>query len=430
MKRLTPATLILLSLSLLTPHVFTQTGRTSKSSKSRALVFTHVTVIDATGAPPQPDMNVIITGDRIRMVGRTGKVRIPSNAEVIDGTGKFLIPGLWDMHVHLTYYGEAALPMLVANGVTGVRDMGGDLVGIDRWREEISGGARIGPRIIRGGPFVDGPKKMNTFRSSITNVITNQADARAIVRTLKGRGVDFIKAHSRIPRAAYLALADEARKQGLAFVGHLPPGVTAAEASDAGVKSIEHIESLMEDVMYLEQAERDKRIQGSLNELAGAVGATLYPRFVRNGTWVTPTVITKLKIGGADFQRKFNPVIGALNRAGVGLLAGTDFTFKENGVRPGYELHDELILLVEAGLTPMQALQTATRNPAKFLNKLDSLGTIERGKFADMLLLEANPLVDIRNTRKIAAVVYGGNLILKPGLQIMLDKVEANVKQK
>ena len=426
MKRSLFVTELLLLLSLLAYPVFTQTSQTPQS---KSLAIIHVTVIDATGAPPQPDMTVIIEGDRIGNLGKTGKLRIPRGAQIIDGNGKFLIPGLWDMHAHLSYYGEAALPLLIASGVTGVRDMGGDLEQIDRWRKEIKAGVRVGPKIVRAGPFVDGPKKMDAFRTSVTIVVRDADEARRAVSTLKQRGVDFIKVHSRVPRDAYLALAFEARRQGLTIAGHLPPGVTAAEASNAGLQSIEHIESLMEDVMYLDNAERDRRIQSTLDELAGPGGATLFPQLAKNKTWVTPTVITKLKIGGATFQRKFNPVIDALNRAGVGLLAGTDFTFKANGVSPGADLHIELSLLVEAGLTPMQALQTATRNPAKFLDRPDATGTVEKGKMADLVLLEADPLADIRHTRLIAAVLYGGKLILKPALQTMRDKADTEVKR-
>ena len=302
--------------------------------------------------------------------------------------------------------------------------MGGDLNQIDNWRKDIAEGKRVGLHIVRCGSFVDGPKKMDAFRTSITDVVTNEAEARSIVRSLKQRGVDFIKTHSRIPRDAYFALADEARKQKLPFAGHLPPGVTAVEASDAGVRSIEHIESLMEDVMYLDNATRDKRIQGTLDELAGAKGAALYKRFVKNRTWVVPTILTKLKIGGAVFQRKFNPVINALNQAGVGLLAGTDFTFKRNGMRPGFDLHEELVLLVEAGMTPMQALQTATLNPAKFLDKSKTHGTIEKGKVADLVLLEADPLENIKNTQLINAVVVNGKYLPKEMLQKMLADAE------
>lgn len=415
---------ILLAFSLLSLTPVSVLTQTKQSSRPKPLVLSHVTVIDATGAPARPDMMVVVSGERIVALGKTGKVRIPRDAQIIDATGKFLIPGLWDMHVHLSYYGEAALPLLIANGVMGVRDMGGDLTQIDTWRKEISEGTRVGPHIIRCGPFVDGPKKMDAFRTAITVVVTNAAEERSVVRSLKQRGVDFIKTHSRIPRDSYFALADEARKQGLTVAGHLPPGVTAAEASDAGVKSIEHIESLLEDVMYLDRSERDKRMQGALDELAGAKGAVLYRRFVKNRTWVVPTVLTKLKIGGAVFQRKFNPVTNVLNRAGVGLMAGTDFNFKDGGIRPGFDLHEELALFVEAGLTPMQALQAATLNPAKFLNISKAHGTIEEGKVANLILLDANPLENIRNTQRINTVVLNGRYLPKEVLQKMLADAE------
>jgi imidazolonepropionase-like amidohydrolase len=418
---------ILLAISLFSLIPAPAFAQKQQGFQSKPVVFTHVTVIDATGAPAKPDMTVVISGGRIAALGKTGRVRIPADAQTIDATGKFLIPGLWDMHAHLSYYGEVALPLLIANGVTGVRDMGGDLNQIDNWRKDISEGKRVGPHIVRCGSFVDGPKKMDAFRTSITDVVTNEAEARSIVRSLKQRSVDFIKTHSRIPRNAYFALADEARKQKLPFAGHLPPGITAMEASDAGVKSIEHIESLMEDVMYLDRAERDKRIQGALDELAGAKGATLYKRFVKNRTWVVPTILTKLKIGGAAFQRKFNPVITALNQAGVGLMTGTDFTFKSNGMRPGFDLHEELALFVEAGMTPMQALQTATFNPAKFLDKSKTHGTIEKGKIADLVLLEANPLENIKNTQRINAVVVKGKYLPKETLQKTLADVESKI---
>lgn len=425
MKRLIVILLALLLFSLIPVSVFAQVQR---SFQSKPLVFNHVTVIDATGAPAKPDMTVIISGQRIVALGKFGKVRIPAATQIIDATGKFLIPGLWDMHVHLSYYGEAALPMLVAGGVTGVRDMGGDLTQIDRWRKEISEGTRIGARIVRSGPFVDGSKKMDAFRASITSIVTTEAEARSIVRSLKHRGVDFIKTHSRVPRDAYFAAVDEARKQGLAVAGHLPPGVTAMEASDAGVKSIEHIESLTEDVMYLDRSERDKHMQGALDGLTREKGAILYKRFVKNQTWVVPTVLTKLRIGGANFQRKFNPVIKALHQAGVGILAGMDFSFKDGGIRPGFDLHEELALFVEAEMTPMQALQTATLNPAKFLNLSKTHGTIEKRKFADLVLLEANPLESIKNTQSIYAVVVNGKYLSKEMLQKTLADVERETK--
>jgi Amidohydrolase family len=262
-------------------------------AQPKAIVFTHVTVIDATGAPAKSDMVVVITGDRITALGRSGEVPVPKGAQVVDATGKFLIPGLWDMHVHLSYYGEAALPMLVANGITGVRDMGGDLGQIDRWRDEITRGVRLGPHIKRAGPFVDGPKKMDPRRASFTQIVTTEAEARRLVISLKKQGVDFIKVHSRVPREAFFALADEARKQKIPVIAHVPKDITAAEASDAGAHSIEHTESLLGDAIYEEQEEvRERRTEEALNKLEGEKGAELFARLARNGTWYNPTLIS------------------------------------------------------------------------------------------------------------------------------------------
>lgn len=461
-KRLATILLILLQLSLLPVSVFTQNSQTSQS---KPLVFTHVIVVDATGAPPQPDMAVIITGDRITNLGKTGKIRIPKGAQVIDGAGKFLIPGLWDMHVHLSITTESSLPAFIANGVTGVRDMGGDLSQIDGWRRSIASGGLTGPRIFRAGPLVDGPKKTAMYRLTLNN----PTEARQAVVSLKQQGVDFIKVHNRVPRDAYFALADECRKQGVTFVGHIPRGISAEEASDAGQRSIEHTETLVEAAAF-QQGSTAKSPEQALATYTDERRKALFAKFVKNGTWFCPTLIeyrnfsfetdpsvlddprqkylapaTKAYIekffpapprntpveqyaGRRAFFQKWLSFVGEMQRAGVGILAGTDPPGR--GVFPGFSLHDELALLVQAGLTPMEALQAATRNPAKFFGKLDSFGTVERGKIADLVLLEANPLENIQNTRKIAAVVFGGKLIPKPELKKMLDKVEADVKQR
>jgi len=442
--------------------IFTQTNQTSQS---KPLVFTHVTVIDATDAPPHPDMTVIITGDRITNLGKTGKIRVPKGAQVVDGTGKFLIPGLWDMHVHLSITTESTLPAFVANGVTGVRDMGGDLSQIDGWRKEIAAGVLTGPRIFRAGPLVDGPKKTAMYRLTVNN----PTEARQAIIFLKEQGVDFITIHNRVSRDAYFALADECRKQKITFAGHVPRGVSAEEASEAGQRSIEHTEVLVEAAAF-QQGSQAKSPEQALATYTDERRKSLFAQFAKNGTWYCPTLIeyrnfafetdpsvlddprqkylapaTKEYIekffpapprdtpveqyaGRRAFFQTFFGLVSEMQRAGVGILAGTDPPAR--GVFPGFSLHDELALLVQAGLTPTEALQAATRNPAKFFGKLDSFGTIEKGKIADLVLLEGNPLENIQNTRQIAAVVHGGKLIPKLELQMMLNKVEADVKQK
>ena len=257
----------------------------AKRVSSAPLVIRHVTVIDGSGAAPSHDMTVVITGRRITAVGREGTVHSPRGAIRIDGRGKFLIPGLRDMHVHLSIITESSLEAFIANGVTGVRDMGGDLDQIDGWRREIASGARIGPRIVRAGPLVDGPKKTAMYRLTVTDTL----EARHAVDSLKQRGVDFIKVHNRVPREAYFALADECRKTGMRFAGHIPRGVSAEEASSAGQSSIEHTETLIEAAAY-QQGSQAKSPEEALDTYTAERRAALFAEFVRNGTWYCPTL--------------------------------------------------------------------------------------------------------------------------------------------
>ncbi len=461
--------LLFLLVCLLPVGLFAQQG---DNNRQKALVFTHVTVIDATGAPAKPDMTVVVRGDRIEALGKTSKLTVPRNAQVVDATGKFLIPGLWDMHVH-PILARSYLALFTANGVTGVRVLWGE-----PWhhkvRKEISAGQLIGPRMIIASPIIDGPNPI--WGGGI--VVSSEEEGRQAVRKVKKEGADFVKVYNRIPRDAYFAIADEAKKQGIPFAGHVPRSVSAAEASDAGQQSIEHSGMVWracstsgeeELIRKFDEAWRIGGPAAATKVLADATyseqkAAELFARFVKNGTWVCPTLTVfqgmpfrdeedlandpRLKYmppstrdtwnnhfrfalatgeGRADLKKlcqKRLDMVGAMGRAGVGLLAGTDvfnpYCF------PGFGLHDELALLVQAGLSPMEALRTATYNPAKFFGKLDSMGTIEQGKIADLVLLEANPLQDISNTQKIAAVVVGGKIFQRAALQKMLAQVKAS----
>ncbi|MFZ0817811.1 MAG: amidohydrolase family protein [Candidatus Sulfotelmatobacter sp.] len=385
------------------------------AQKDTSLAITHVTVIDCTGAAAKPNSTVVVTGGLISAVGLSETVVIPSGAQVIDAKGKFLIPGLWDMHGHLTDATADAFPLLIMNGVTGVRDMGGDLNQIDRWRSEINNGARVGPHIIRAGPFVDGPKQ------GVTNRLTVRTpeEARQAVHTLKTKGVDFIKVHNALPRAAFFALMDEARKEHIPVAVHLPQGVSSAEASDAGVASLEHIETINESALWRKGATA-KTVEQAVDENLGPAGQELFQRFVKNGTWYVPTLVAyergfvlwsndpeSLK-PRMNVQAKQIELVGMMHKAGVQIMAGTDFS--DWALVPGVDLHNELALLVEAGFSPLEALQAATLNPAKFLGKTDTFGTIQVGRTADLVLLDMNPLEDISHTRKIHAVVLGGKL--------------------
>ena len=380
------------------------------------LAITHVTVIDAGTPQPRTNMTVITSGSRIAAIGDSSQVTIPRGARVIDGSKKFLIPGLWDMHVHLSDATEAAFPLLLEYGVTGVRDLGGDLRQLDRWRAEIASGTRLGPLIVRAGPFVDGPKQATENRLAITT----PAAARRAVDSLAALGVDCIKVHNALTREAFFAVLSEGRKLHLPVAVHLPEGATLAEASDSGAASIEHIEMFITSAAYRPGATA-KTWNDALNESLGEAGAKIFATLVRNHTWYDPTLSAyyrgfvhwePAKVGKRRVAlTKLIDLTGDMHRAGVQLLTGSDFGEASKGVRPGEDLHQELAMLVEAGLTPLEAIQCATLNPARFLGRQDSLGTIERGKRADLILLEADPTENINNSRTIEAVILGGRVV-------------------
>lgn len=439
---------ILITLNLILIPTFAQTGWTSRP---KPLALTHVTLIDTTGAPPKLDMTVVITGNRITQVGKSGSVSIPQGTQVVDATGKYLIPGLWDMHVHLSWTTASALPVLVANGVTGVRDMGGRLGEIDEWWTKIATGLLVGPRIVRAGPQLNG-QKFNPYQM----VTGNPDETRGVVRALKEVGVDFIKIHRRLPRDSYFAAIDEAKRQGLSLVGHIPMTVTPEEASDAGQATIEHVETLFEGTFS--GALGDRKLSSAIPQWRAEEADKLFGRFVENRTAVTPTLAAwRLFVEFSDpsvpsdprsryvaasmkqaFPRplkasddeltelkqryvEFREVVRQMIRSGVTLLAGTDVA----GPRvPGFSLHEELAVLVECGLTPMQALRAATLTPAKVLNKANDLGSIEVDKIADLVLLDGNPLDDIHNTQRIHAVILNGKLLNRAALDRLLAEGE------
>jgi len=463
----------------------------------RPLVISHVNLIDATGKPAQAEMTVVIVGDRIQAIGRAGKVNIPAGAEVIDAAGKYLIPGLWDSHIHLTIAAGQEVtrnlfaPSLVAYGVTTVREMGGDWQRVQDLRRATADGAVVGPRIFAPGPFVDGPQPPDV------NVlpVANESEARAAVRKLKADGVDFIKVQANLSLDAWRAVLDEAARVSIPVAGHIPEAISAFDVAESNQRSVEHISpalpgdagimlacsgkesDLRAELAALNTAARDKnadrqqlrqRQRALQRQMATTYDAQkcarLFSLFVKHQTRAVPTQVWSTRFaplsaddvpGGevvrlapasmrARWDRRRKEVIqastpedfafrqmlfersrdlvAAMIRAQVPLLAGTDAV--DGYVLPGISLHEELELFVKAGMTPAAALQSATREPAKFMGKLDSLGTVERGKIADLVLLDADPLQSINNTRKIYAVVIGGKLISNAQRQEMLAKLE------
>jgi imidazolonepropionase-like amidohydrolase len=444
------------------------------------IAITHVTVINPGTSSVQANRMVVITGQAIASVFDAAKVSPPKSARVIDATGQYLIPGLWDMHVHSAFGDwfpggrDIILPLFIANGVTGVRDMGGDVPVLMGWRKEIASGKIIGPRMIMSGPMLDGflPSGKLRFPSSIP--VTSPADAVAAVDSLKKQGVDFIKVQSEISRDAYLAAAAESHKQSLPIVGHVPDKVRMREVVEAGQTSVEHLMGIFEGCSTAE--DKFIRGEGNLKLLLSTQDKqrcdSLIKLLAQHQTWQVPTLAWQR---GGEFLDQPDPkrkpldkyvpaywrdvtwrrftdemmpdllrdplalrqeyfarnlqIVGAMHRAGVPFLAGTD-SAPGVYIMPGFSLHDELANFVEAGFTPMESLQTATSNPAKFLGMLATLGSVESGKIADLVLLNANPLEDIHNTRKISAVVARGRLFDRAALDEILTQVELAAKRR
>ena len=470
---------LLSAVSLLLILFFTSCSRPHPA----AIAVIHVTLIDPAAASPQPNSTVLIDGTQITSVGPDSSIQIPLGAKIIDATGKFLIPGLADMHVHLTGAGEPSgsrefiLPLLVANGITTVRDMGGKVEFLKKLRAEVEAGSRLGPQIFFTGPYLDGDPP--GYQPSI--VVKTEPEARRAVDQLVGQGVDFIKTQSHLDREAYFAIAEESKLRHMRFVGHVPDRVSALEASQAGQASIEHLTGILlacsskEEELRRQQFSPDapngtlqKSLQRSrtwqrnvLSSYASQKADALFRGFASNGTWQVPTfpivvhfgfMTPKTDLSGdprmtyvpqnerriwqegikerlehrsePDFAlreqvvKRHLELVGRMQSSGVRIMAGTD-TAAPN-VFPGSSLHEDLAYLVEAGLTPKQALQAATKNPAEFLGKLPAQGTIEPGKRADLVLLDANPLEDIHNTQKIRAVFLNGKLLDRGVLDALL----------
>ncbi|MEX0734351.1 MAG: amidohydrolase family protein [Steroidobacteraceae bacterium] len=456
-----------------------------------ALAIRDATVIDVRDGSLHPEHTVLVVGNRITAEGPTRQVMVPEDAKVVEAAGRYLIPGLWDMHVHsvsnvaVDRSQQVAardwhFPLFLAHGVTGVRDMN-DGTGVltleltKSIKRRLAEGTLIGPpRFLSAGPSLDGdpPLGSNSF------VVRTATEARAAVAQLVANGGDLIKVYENVSREAYFAIMDEARRKGISVDGHVPFRMTPEEVANAGQRTVEHPDALAAACSRSANAER-KRFAGVLADYDHlpaaekflalfrhthalydsrdpAACAPAIEAFRRNGVAVTVDLVAYHHVVHAkevmsntdrmrlvppairsnwegildsettrEFQSILQPIIPLelanvrlFNEAGIMLLAATDV-----GVPfqvPGISLHVELERLVEAGLTPLAALQAATLNPALILGMTDSLGTIEPGKLADLVLLDANPLEDIRNTQKIRAVVANGQLYGRDELDRLL----------
>ena len=444
--------------------------------------MTHVNVVDVRAGVVLRDRLVVLRGGRIAAV-EPGSARSPSGARAVDGRGRYLVPGLWDMHVHVAIerpvFQQAgpdaarryAFDLMLANGVTGAREMAGNLPQAAAWRDSIAAGMLEGPRLVVTGermgdhPVAPGaPFPVNTAD-----------DVRRSVQLLREGHADHVKVGDLLPPDLLPAVGEAARGARLPLVGHVPVGASASDAVDAGYRSIEHLQPIVNAGSPRERellagqlhaqpprtwwrrlwrrcCERNVPYPEPLpGEIQPQRVQALGVRMAAAGTWMTPTLRsmgtiqrardTLLALGPAPWRvdttftdsswaaRRPNeraarmwPMmfrsVGLLRAGGAHFLAGSDFPKPET--MPGFGLHDELGLLVEAGLTPVEALRAATLEPAAYLAATDSMGTVEPGRVADLLLLDANPLDAIANTRRIRAVVVRGRLLDRAALDELL----------
>ncbi len=450
------------------------------------VAITGVNVIDVAAGRALADQTVIVRGARIAAVGPADSTAVPAGARVVNGQGHYLIPGLWDMHIHLrsnptdrdkalSEENAAMLDLFVAHGVVGVREMGGDLSDhVFAWRNEIRAGKRIGPRILTPGRKLDVAEP--AWPGSIA--VTSVEEARNAVLQMKQAGADFIKVYFNLLEApVFKAVMDEAHRVGLKVTGHLPPNLSLQTAFELGMDGMEH--STLGTPLQAEHdrfaAETAARRQRNLAmDVAEATRRRMflhdpkeaehvYAALARRPFWVTPTMVVQARVRyeiaeRTDWdtdprKRYFFPAIWkswdtkagvrrppppavlevlkrsikesgeqvlAAHKAGVPILAGTDCGVSNNYVMPGWSLHEELEALVKLGLTPAEALRSATLLPAKWRNEAATEGTVETGKRADLVLLRSNPLTHISSTREIESVWIGGEYFPRARLDAIL----------
>jgi hypothetical protein len=439
------------------------------------LVITNPKIVNTENGSITSDHDILIKGNVIVNIV-PHRTNYSKSVKIIDAYDMYAIPGLWDMHVHALWSGwfDICNPLMVANGVTGFRDTWGDLKLADTVGRRMANGEIPFQRFTVAGNLVDGSPPI----WPVSQVAENPERGIQLVDSLYKAGANFIKVYSRLTPETFQAIAKRCKELNIKFIGHVPQKVKLIDAANAGMYSMEHLygftevfsdieDSIFAIMSKIDWAGGDRMAVASLS--AHRQGLLLKSKIVpekvervcsilqANGTWITPTltllrgfaymdVLDTVKDDRLDYLPREqtdswkvendvrvknrtaeqwkdvktlykNSVeqVRLLNRSSISILAGTDMP--NPYCFPGFSLHDELERMSEAGLTPLRALQTATLNPAKYLGKTDSFGTISPNKYADILLLAKNPLDDIGNTKKIEGLCVNGKFYSKKDLE-------------
>jgi len=445
------------------------------------IVITNVNIIDVEGLEVQANKTIVIVDNKIKSISDYSEKDVIRAENIIDGSGKYVIPGLWDMHTHVFYtYPETGVPIanpgylknfnkiMVANGIVGFRDMYGVDEAMHIYKEKIASGEFFPQHFIYSNHLLDGVPPIWPMNLSVAT----PEEAVRIVDSLANTETDFIKVYSNLSLESFQAIGKRCKELNIDMVGHIPNAVTPTEAVNAGMKSSEHGYGFVEIMSPLNDSLRargyrlgDRKLM--LENQSDTLGTELFKLMKEKKHWIVPTTVmnngvTKINTPGEtpeednfkyvykqelehwkvyrsfvseeifDLRQRWNrrseEIVGIMHKNGVGVLAGTDFACDNPYVYPGFGLHQELKNLVGCGLSNGEALKTATINPAKYLNATDSLGTVSVNKIADLVILNKNPLEDIENTINISAVISNGKYLDRKQLDTMLKEAEESIK--
>ena len=437
------------------------------------------------------NQTIIIKAGKIIQISPSPELQLSKQNTIIDGTGKFMIPGLWDAHIHFSFIKEMApnmLDLFLAYGITSVRDTGGDINFVNTWKEKSLANPTSAPRVMVAGPLLDGSPNVydgsDLSHPPLSVGLKTVDDVKNKINELDSLKVDFLKAYEMLTPEQFKEVTKLAKEKGLKVTGHVPLSMDVIGASNAGLNSMEHFRNLElscasnSDELLLQ---RQQLLASGKDDKGGVLRSRIHKEqrqiaienfdldkankvldvLVKNDTWQIPTLtlntaskrrpfatkewqesftylpknvqeqwlnyINNLKkTEVTPFNEKYSKWMFDMTKRvhdkGIKIMAGTDTPIYF--LTPGRSLHEELAVLVEAGLSPLEAIKAATKNPAEYFNLENELGSIAKNNWADLVILEANPLVDINNTKKINAVIKQGNYFDRTQLDLLLDQLK------